>query len=81
MNAIPKRAYQEVVTDLVGIWKQEKKAEARLESGRGHSPSSRSAIRDQVRSLCEDEEHLLTFSAFPAVMHRYMRSTNAIESL
>jgi putative transposase len=34
-----------------------------------------------VRSLCEDEEHLLTFSAFPAVMHRYMRSTNAIESL
>ena len=28
----------------------------------------------------EDEEHLLTFYAFPAVMHRYIRSTNAIES-
>jgi len=30
---------------------------------------------------CEDEEHLLTFYAFPPVMHRYIRSTNAIESL
>ena len=28
----------------------------------------------------EDEEHLLTFYAFPPVMHRYIRSTNAIES-
>jgi hypothetical protein len=34
-----------------------------------------------VRSLCEDEEHLLTFYAFPPVMHRYIRSTNASESL
>lgn len=31
--------------------------------------------------MAEDEEHLLTFYAFPAVMHRYIRSTNAIESL
>ena len=29
----------------------------------------------------EDEEHVLTFYAFPQVMHRYIRSTNAIESL
>ena len=29
----------------------------------------------------EDEEHLLTFYAFPPVMHRSIRSTNAIESL
>jgi putative transposase len=36
---------------------------------------------EAVHSLCEDEEHLLTFYAFPAVMHRYIRSTNAIESL
>ncbi len=33
-----------------------------------------------IRSLCEDEEHLLTFDAFPQVMHRYIRTTNAIES-
>ncbi len=30
MSAIPKREYQEVVTELTGIWKQEKKEEARL---------------------------------------------------
>jgi hypothetical protein len=37
--------------------------------------------REAIRSLCEDEEHLLTFYAFPPVIHRYIRSTNAIESL
>jgi putative transposase len=36
---------------------------------------------EAVRSLAEDEEHLLTFYAFPQVMHRYMQTTNAIESL
>jgi transposase-like protein len=35
---------------------------------------------EAIRSLCEDEEHLFTFYAFPPVMHRYIRSTNAIES-
>ena len=34
-----------------------------------------------MRSLCEDEEHVLTFSAFPPVMHRCIRSPHAIESL
>ncbi len=29
-NAIPKREYQEVVTELTGIWKQEKKEDALL---------------------------------------------------
>jgi len=81
LNAIPKREHQEVTTELTGIWKQEKKEDARLESGGEHSPNIASAIRDQVRSLMEDEEHLLTFYAFPPVMHRYIRSTNAIESL
>src|SRR5207245_8241393 len=36
---------------------------------------------EAIRSLCEDEDHLLTLYAFPQVMHRYIRSTNAIESL
>jgi putative transposase len=35
---------------------------------------------EAVRSLMEDEEHLLTFYAFPPVMHRFIRTTNAIES-
>jgi len=33
-----------------------------------------------VRSLREDQEHLLTFYAFPVSMHRHMQTTNAIES-
>jgi len=36
---------------------------------------------ESVRSLAEDEEHLLTFYEFPAAMHRHMQTTNAIESL
>jgi transposase-like protein len=40
-----------------------------------------SAIGEAVRSLAEDEEHLLTFYAFPQIMHRHIQTTNAIESL
>src|SRR5215470_6988461 len=36
---------------------------------------------EAVRSLVEDEEHLLTFYEFPAAMHRHIQTTNAIESL
>ena len=36
---------------------------------------------EAVRSLVEDEEHLLTFYAFPHRIHRYIQTTNAIESL
>jgi transposase-like protein len=31
--------------------------------------------------IAEDEEHLLTFYAFPEAMHRHIQTTNAIESL
>jgi hypothetical protein len=34
-----------------------------------------------VRSLTEDEEHLVTFYDFPVAMHRHIQTTNAIESL
>jgi putative transposase len=80
MNAIPKREYQEVVSDLTGIWKQEKKEEALLNLA-AFKAKYQKRYPEAVRSLCEDEEHLLTFYAFPAVMHRYIRRTNAIESL
>ncbi len=36
---------------------------------------------EAVRSLAEDEEHLLTFYAFPQTMHRHIQTTNAIASL
>ena len=36
---------------------------------------------EAVRSLVEEEAYTLTFYAFPETMHRYIRTTNAIESL
>jgi putative transposase len=36
---------------------------------------------EAVRSLAEEEEKTLTFYDFPLSMHRYIRTTNAIESL
>ena len=36
---------------------------------------------EAVRSLAEDEEHLVDLLQFPAAMHRHIQTTNAIESL
>ncbi len=80
LSAIPKREQQEVSSDLTGIWKQEKKEDALLNLA-AFKAKYQKRYPEAVRSLCEDEEHLLTFYAFPPVMHRYIRSTNAIESL
>jgi putative transposase len=80
LSAIPKREQQEVAADLAGIWKQEKKEEALLNLA-AFKAKYQKRYPEAVRSLCEDVEHLLTFYAFPPVMHRYIRSTNAIESL
>ena len=80
MSAIPKREQQEVAAELAGIWKQETK-EAALLNLAAFKAKYQKRYPEAVRSLSEDEEHLLTFYAFPPVMHRYIRSTNAIESL
>jgi putative transposase len=80
MSAIPKREQQEVMADLKGIWTQEKKEDAFLNLA-AFKAKYQKRYPEAVRSLIEDEEHLLTFYAFPQVMHRYIRSTNAIESL
>ncbi len=79
MNAIPKREQNTVATELAGIWKSMSKEEAltQLEAFKG---KYRQRYPEAVRSLMEDEEHLLSFYAFPPVMHRYIRTTNAIES-
>ncbi len=80
LNAIPKREQQEVATDLAGIWKQDKQEEALLNLA-AFKAKYQKRYPEAVRSLSEDEDYLLTFYAFPQVMHRYIRSTNAIESL
>ncbi len=79
MNAIPHRERKEVETELAGIWKQEKKEDALLNLA-AFKAKYQKRYPEAIRSLIEDEEHLLTFYAFPPVMHRYIRSTNAIES-
>jgi putative transposase len=79
LNAIPHRERTEVSTELAGIFKQEKKEDALLNLA-AFKAKYQKRYPEAIRSLCEDEEHLLTFYAFPPVMHRYIRSTNAIES-
>ena len=80
LAAIPKRERGEVQAELVGIWEQATKAEALIQLG---AFKAKYALRypEAVRSLTEDEEHLLTFYAFPEAMHRHIQTTNAIESL
>jgi putative transposase len=80
MSAVPKREQQEVATELAGIWKQENREQALLNLA-AFKAKYQKRYPEAIRSLIEDEEHLLTFYAFPPVMHRYIRSTNAIESL
>jgi putative transposase len=79
MNAIPHREHKEVSTELAGIWKQETKEDALLNLA-AFKAKYRQRYPEAIRSLVEDEDHLLTFYAFPPIMHRYIRSTNAIES-
>jgi putative transposase len=80
LNAIPHRERKEVTAELAGIFKQEKKEDALLNLA-AFKAKYQKRYPEAIRSLCEDEEHLLTFYAFPPVMHRYIHSTNAIESL
>src|ERR1700674_4125573 len=80
LNAIPHRERKEVSMELAGVFKQERKEDALLNLA-AFKAKYQKRYPEAIRSLCEDEEHLLTFYAFPPVMHRYIRSTNAIESL
>ena len=79
LNAIPHRERKEVSTKLAGIFKLEKKEDA-LRNLAAFKAKYQKRYPEALRSLCEDEEHLLTFYAFPQVMHRSIRTTNAIES-
>ena len=79
LSAIPKREHQEVATELAAIFKQAKSEEALLNLA-DFKAKYQKRNPEAVRSLCEDEDYLLTFYTFPPVMHRCIRSTNAIES-
>jgi transposase-like protein len=80
LSAIPRRERGEVQAELVGIWEQPTQEEAMTQLAAFKAKYSK-RYPEAVRSLAEDEEHLLTFYAFPATMHRHIQTTNAIESL
>ena len=80
LNAIPRRERGDVQAELVGIWDQPTKQEALTQLAAFKAKYSK-RYPEAVRSLTEDEEHLLTFYEFPAAMHRHIQTTNAIESL
>ena len=79
LNAVPRRERAEVGAELVAIWQQSSKEEALVQLAALAKYGKR--YPEAVRSLAEDEEHLLTFYAFPQSMHRHIQTTNAIESL
>ena len=80
LNAIPRRERGEVQAELVGIWEQPTKPQAQTHLAAFKAKYAQ-RYPEAIRSLAEDEEHLLTFYEFPATMHRYIQTTNAIESL
>ena len=80
LNAIPRRERGDVQAELVGIWEQPTKEEALIQLAAFKAKYSQ-RYPEALRSLAEDEEHLLTFYAFPQSLHRHIQTTNAIESL
>jgi putative transposase len=79
MSAIPKREHEQIAAELAGIWQQPTKEQALTELAAFKGKYCQ-RYPEAIGSLCEDEEHLLTFYAFPQPMHHHIRSTNAIES-
>src|SRR2546425_9470942 len=80
LNAIPRRERSDVQVELVGMWEQPSKQEALIHLAAFKAKYAQ-RYPEAVRSLAEDEEHLLTFYRFPQSMHRHIQTTNAIESL
>jgi putative transposase len=80
LSAIPRRERGDVQAELVGIWEQPSKPEARVQLAAFKAKYSK-RYPEAVRSLAEEEEKTFTFYDFPKSMHRHIQTTNAIESL
>jgi putative transposase len=80
LNAVPRRVRHEVETELAGIWVQPTK-EAALTQLAAFKAKYDKLYSEAITSLSEEEDKTLTFYGFPQTMHRYIRTTNAIESL
>ncbi len=80
LNAVPRRVRREVETELLGIWAQPTKQGAMTQLAAFKAKYGQ-LYPEAVRSLAEEEDKTLAFYDFPPTMHRYIRTTNAIESL
>ncbi len=80
LNAIPRRERGDIQAELAGIWDQPSKGEALVQLAAFKAKYSK-RCPEAVRSLAEEEEKTFTFYDFPERMHRYIQTTNAIESL
>ena len=80
LAAIPRRERGDVQAELVGIWEQPTKQEALAQLAAFKAKYGK-RYPEAVRSLAEEEEKTFTFYEFPESMHRYIQTTNAIESL
>lgn len=79
LNAVPRREREAVQAELTGIWEPQSKQEA-LSNLVTFQAKYAQRYPEAVRSLLEDQEHLLTYYTFPASMFRHIQTTNAIES-
>jgi transposase-like protein len=79
-SAIPKGERGKIWAELSGIWQQPTKAQAQDQLLAFKARYER-AYPEAVGSLLSDEGHLFTFYQFEAKWHKFMRTTNAIESL
>jgi putative transposase len=64
----------------VGIWAQSTKEGAVTQLAAFKAKYGK-LYPEAVRSLMEEEDKTMTFYDFPQTLHRYIRTTNAIESL
>ncbi len=80
LNAVPRLMRHEIETELAGIWAQPTKEGALTQLAAFKAKDGR-LYPEATRSLAEEEDKTLTFYDFPQTMHRYIRTTNAIESL
>lgn len=80
MPAFPIRVHPQIRTELEAIWSQPDKAQAReyLAAFRARYVKE---YPNAIASLEDEVEKTFTFYDFPAVLHRYIRTTNAIESM
>lgn len=77
---IPKGERQAVLEEFNAVWKQENKENALTQLTAFKAKYEKKYV-EMLRSLAGCEANILTFYDFPAVLHKYIRTTNAIESL